>query len=43
LKKLESLNLTATAVDEAGIAPLKALPALKQTWLFGTKVGVAAP
>ena len=38
LKKLETLNLTSTAVDDDGVAQLKGLPALKQTWLFGTRV-----
>ncbi len=37
LKKLEVLNLTETAIDDAGVARLKALPTLKRVWLFGTK------
>ena len=41
LKKLEAINLTDTAVDDSGVAKLKALPALKRMWLFGTKAAAA--
>src|SRR5204863_5742219 len=37
LKKLETINLTSTGVDDAGVARVKAMPSVKQLWLFGTK------
>jgi hypothetical protein len=40
LKKLEIVNLTGTAVDDAAVAKLKSVASLKQLWLFGTKATV---
>ena len=41
-KSLEVVNLTDTAVDDAGVAPLRALPALRRLWVHGTKVSPGA-
>jgi hypothetical protein len=40
LTKLETLNLTETTVDDRGVEQLKAAPALKRVWLFGSKATV---
>ncbi len=42
LQKLESINLTSTEVDDTGVARLKQLPALRKTWVFGTRVSTVA-
>jgi hypothetical protein len=43
LAKLESLNLTATAVDERAPEIVRGLPQLKHVWLFGTPAEPAPP
>ena len=37
LGKLESLNLTATAVDDEGVLPFRRKQGLRHLYLFGTK------
>jgi len=37
LSHLQSLNLTATTVDDKGVAPLRRSPTLKHLYLFETK------
>ncbi|MBL9200911.1 MAG: hypothetical protein JNL39_10420 [Opitutaceae bacterium] len=42
LRHLEALNLTETAVDGPGLAKVKAWPALKRVWSYGSKADAAA-
>jgi hypothetical protein len=43
LQKLEAINLTSTAVDDAGVAPLRSVASLKNVWTFDTKVSPPGP